>query len=206
VTENKGGREGMNLPNKLTVSRILLTFVFMYFLLSSGFINKILALITFLLASFTDILDGLIAKKRNLITAFGTLMDPIADKILILAAFLSFVEMRLVPAWMAVIIILRELLVTGLRITALGKRRVLSADIGGKHKMVSQTVAVFCILLFLVCREADAGTFAFWSDSFEAGYELIIRALMYITVLFTVISGASYLFRNRGLYRNVKDN
>jgi len=119
----------MTLPDKLTVSRIFLTFVFMFFLFSSGVLAKTLALFTFLLASLTDFLDGFIAKGRNIGTDFGKLMDPIADKILVLAAFLAFVEMRLVPAWMVLIIILREITITGLRIRALARGRVIAISL-----------------------------------------------------------------------------
>jgi len=104
----------VNLPNKLTILRIVLAFVFILFLFIGGLAAKVTALVLFLSASATDILDGYLAKKNNQITDFGKLMDPIADKILIISAFLAFVEMRLIPAWMVVIILFREAAVTGL--------------------------------------------------------------------------------------------
>ncbi|MFC1590596.1 CDP-diacylglycerol--glycerol-3-phosphate 3-phosphatidyltransferase [Candidatus Omnitrophota bacterium] len=194
----------MNLPNKLTISRIILSFVFLLFLFLPGVACKALALFVFLLASFTDVLDGFLAKKKNMVTDFGKLMDPIADKVLILAAFLGFVEMRLIPAWMAVIIVFRELLITGMRVLALSKKKVLPADAGGKHKMISQVLSIFCILLFLIFREAGVEIFKFWNPEVERIFKNTIFALMLITVTLTVISGVSYLIRNRGLYRNVK--
>ena len=97
----------MNLPNKLTILRRALVAVFMFFLFSHGVLAKSLALVTFLAASFTDFLDGYIAKKNNMVTDFGKLMDPIADKILVIAAFAAFVQMQLIEAWMVVIIIAR---------------------------------------------------------------------------------------------------
>ena len=106
----------MNLPNKITLSRIGLAFVFMFFLLSPGIMAKYLALLTFAIASLTDFLDGYLARKRNLENDFGRLMDPIADKILILVAFLAFVEMKVIPGWMVVIVIFRELIITGLNL------------------------------------------------------------------------------------------
>ena len=90
----------MNLPNKITLSRIVLAFIFMFFLFSQGLMAKYLAFFTFCLASLTDIIDGQIARRRKLENDFGRLMDPIADKILVLAAFLAFVEMKIIPAWM----------------------------------------------------------------------------------------------------------
>ncbi|MGB3112317.1 MAG: CDP-diacylglycerol--glycerol-3-phosphate 3-phosphatidyltransferase, partial [Candidatus Omnitrophota bacterium] len=105
----------MNLPNKITLIRIALVFIFMLFLFMKGLTFKILALATFMLAAFSDYLDGFIAKRYGIVSDFGKLMDPIADKILTLAAFLAFVEMKLIPAWMVVIILMRELIITGIR-------------------------------------------------------------------------------------------
>src|SRR3989338_691519 len=194
----------MNLPNKLTISRIILTFVFMLLLFSKGVLPKTFALFIFLLASFTDFLDGFLAKKRNEITDFGKLMDPIADKILVLAAFLAFVEMKLIPAWMVVIIIFREVAITGLRVLALTKDRVIPADDGGKHKTVSQIFAVFVILLFLIFREAGMKVFRFWNGEIEAIYKNAIFILMLVTIILTLISGAAYLVKNREIYINAK--
>ena len=140
----------MNLPNKLTISRIVLTFVFMAFLYTHGILAKTLALFTFLFASLTDALDGYIAKKNNQITDFGKLMDPIADKILVLSAFIAFVVMKIIPSWMVIVIILREIAVTVLRAIALGKGKVIQADGAGKHKTVWQMFVIAVILLFLI--------------------------------------------------------
>lgn len=193
----------MTLPDKLTLSRIFLTFVFMIFLFSAGIPAKVLALFTFLAASFTDFLDGYIAKERNISTDFGKLMDPIADKILVLAAFLAFVEMKLVPAWMVVIIILREIIITGLRILALTKRRVIPADAGGKHKMISQIVSIFTILLFIIFREAGMKVFNFWTGRTEIVYKDAIFIFMLITTVLTLISGMTYLVKNKDIYMSM---
>lgn len=194
----------MNLANQLTVSRIFLTFVFMWFLFSAGVTAKVLALTVFLLASLTDFLDGFIAKSRNMTSDFGRLMDPIADKVLVLAAFLAFVEMKLVPAWMVLVIVLREVSVTGLRIAALGQKKVIPADEGGKHKMVSQILSIFMILLFIIFREAGIKIFGFWTPETERIYRDAIFVLMSVTVVLTVVSGASYLLKNREVYSNAK--
>lgn len=194
------------MPNKLTIFRIFLVAVFMFFLFLRGVPAKILALITFLAASFTDIMDGYIAKKYNMVTDFGRLMDPIADKILVLSAFLAFVEMKLIPAWMVVIIIFRDVVVTGLRMSALAKGKVISADDGGKHKMVSQVFAIVVILFFLIFREAGIKVFNFWNASTEHLYKETIFILMSITTLLTLISGMSYLIKNRGVYFNAKNS
>lgn len=196
----------MNLPNKLTIARIILAFVFILLLFMHGLGAKIAAFVVFLLASFTDLLDGYLAKKNSQITDFGRLMDPIADKILILSAFLAFVEMGLVPAWMVVIILFREVAVTGLRILALNKGRVIPADSGGKHKTVSQVAAILAILLLIIFRAAGPIAPAFWSARTEAIYKESIYALMLITVLLTLISGVSYLVKNREVYAHAKES
>ena len=139
----------MNLPNKLTLSRIVLAIAFVGFVFGHGLIWKVLALVTFAVASLTDLLDGYLAKRNNQLTDFGRLMDPIADKILVLAAFVSFVEMGIIPAWMVIIIIFREVTITGLRIFALSQGKVIAADIGGKHKTVWQMIAICAILIFI---------------------------------------------------------
>lgn len=192
----------MNLANSVTLLRILLTGVFMFFLFAHSFSAKIAALVTFLLASLTDAVDGLLAKRLNQITDFGKLMDPIADKVLILSAFIAFVEMELVPAWMVVIIIFREAVITGLRIMALSKGKVIPADTGGKHKTVSQMLSIIAIITFLVFREGGAAVFGFWDGPFETVYAAAIYWMMSLTVVLTLASGIAYLVKNKEVYRS----
>ena len=194
----------MNLPNKLTVFRIVLAVAFVAFLFSNGLASKTVALFIFLLASLTDLLDGFIAKRNNQITDFGKLMDPIADKILILAALLAFVQMGVVAGWMVVAIIFRDVVITALRLFAFSRGKVIQADGGGKRKTVWQVSTVFFILLFLIFREGGERVFGFWSGQVEAVYEQVIFILMLITVIFTLASGLSYLVRNREVYSNAK--
>jgi len=158
------------------------------------------AAIVFSLASFTDWCDGYVAKKYNLISDFGKLMDPIADKFLILAAFVAFIRMHLVEDWMVVLILGREIFITGLRIFALSKGKVLAAERAGKHKTVSQIVAIFAILSFLILKEYLT-QISFWSDTVEVWWRFGIYVLMLITVALTMISGISYLWGNRKLIR-----
>lgn len=186
----------MNLANKLTISRIILAGIFILFLFIGGAGAKFVALAVFLIASITDYYDGVIARKKSGITDFGKLMDPIADKILILGAFLAFVEMKIIPAWMVMVIIAREFVITGIRVLALSKKRVLSAEIAGKHKTVSQIVAVLSILVFLVIR--DSGFTFRYIEYYTKG----VYVLMLITVLMTVISGVSYMLRNKYVFMN----
>jgi CDP-diacylglycerol--glycerol-3-phosphate 3-phosphatidyltransferase len=170
----------------------------MFFLFGHGVIYKILAFTSFAIAAFTDFLDGYIAKKYGLISDFGKFMDPIADKILILAAFLGFVEMGLVPAWMVIVIIFREFIITGLRLMALRKDKVIEATLAGKHKTVSQMFAIFVILTFIIFREISR-VLKYWTPTIQYYFEIGIFFLMFITVVLTLISGITFLTRNRRL-------
>lgn len=186
----------MNLANRITLLRIVFTFVFMFFLFCQGFLAKLASLAIFIFAALSDFIDGRIAKKKNIVTDFGKLMDPIADKILVLAAFAAFVQMQLIDAWMFVMIISREILITSLRLFALNKGKVLSASRAGKHKTLSQMVVIFFILGFIVLKEAML-TFFTWNPAAEKFFRQGIYILMLITVGLTLYSGISYLWENR---------
>ena len=174
----------------------------MEFIFLNGVIPKMCAFIIFLLACLTDFLDGWLARKRNEISDFGKIMDPVADKVLVLGALLSFVQLQLVPAWMVVLVIIREFLITGMRLFAIRKGVVLAAESAGKHKTVSQMVTIFFILIFLVIRES-AVSFSFWDERFQEGFRSGILVLMSITVIFTLYSGWSYLWQNRKFIRSL---
>lgn len=186
----------MNLANRLTMSRILLTFVFMFFLFCHGLLFKVLSLVTFILAALTDLLDGIIAKRRNMVTDFGRFMDPIADKILVLAAFAAFVQLQLIDAWMFMIIVSREILITSLRLFALNKGKVLSAARAGKHKTVLQMLVIFTILGFILLKEVVLKYYT-WNPAWESVFRQGIFYLMLLTVALTLYSGLSYLWDNR---------
>jgi CDP-diacylglycerol--glycerol-3-phosphate 3-phosphatidyltransferase len=170
----------------------------MFFIFLKGLFFKFVALLIFIVACWTDYYDGKLAFKLNVVSDFGKLMDPIADKILIVAAFLSFVQMQIIPAWMVVIIILREFLITGLRLFALGKGKVIAASKQAKHKTVSQMVTIFFILGFLILKEILI-KFSFWNQTLAASFQLLIYISMFITVILTVISGMAYFWQNRKL-------
>src|SRR3989442_8668732 len=139
----------MNLPNKLTVSRFVLTLAFLLAMFSPIPFHEREAQSFFLAASLTDYFDGMIARRDKLVTNFGILMDPLADKILVCSAFIAFVGRDLVPAWMVVIIVARELAITGLRLVAASKNVVLAAEGYGKHKTVSQIIAIVSLLVLV---------------------------------------------------------
>jgi len=194
----------MNLPNKLTVSRFALTAFFLWALFSTIPFHNTLALVLFSMAGATDFLDGRIARRRGLITNFGILMDPLADKILICSAFVAFVEsthlnpgaLVKVAAWMVIVIVARELTITGLRLLAASKNIVLAAENFGKHKAVSQIVAINALLVLDACNEWPAALqkfFLSWVPPFA-------EIMLWVAVALTVASGAIYLWRNRAIY------
>jgi CDP-diacylglycerol--glycerol-3-phosphate 3-phosphatidyltransferase len=181
--------------------RVLLTFVFIFFLLFPfkgdwSLWAKVLSLVIFIVAALSDFLDGFIAHRKNMITDFGRLMDPIADKILVLAAFIGFVQLQLIDAWMFLIIVSREILITSLRLFALNKGKVLSAARAGKHKTVSQMSVILLILGFIVLKEAML-TYSTWNPGWEKVFRQAIFILMLFTVGLTLYSGLSYLWENR---------
>ena len=192
----------MNIANKITMLRIVLTFVFMIFLSLQGLWAKIISLSVFLIAALSDFLDGRIAHKKNIVTDFGKLMDPIADKILVLAAFAAFVQMRLIKDWMFMIIISREILITSLRLFALNKGKVLSAGKIGKHKTLSQMIIIFFILGFIVFREVRLAYFT-WNPAWDSLFNFSINIIMWFIVILTTYSGFSYLWENRKIITNI---
>lgn len=186
----------MNIANKLTMLRIVLTFVFMFFLFAQGLWAKVISLAIFIFAALSDFFDGRIAQRNNMVTDFGKLMDPIADKILVLAAFAAFVQMQLIEAWMFVIIVSREILITSLRLFALNKGKVLSATRAGKHKTLSQMLVILSMLIFIVSKEVRLKFFD-WNPAWEKLFRNGIYVLMLFTVGLTLYSGLSYLWENR---------
>ena len=185
----------MNLPNFLTILRVLLTIGFVILLTRSGWVPIFFATLIFMIASFTDFYDGYYAKKYNLISDFGKIMDPIADKFLILAAFFIFVLMEIIAQWMFYIIFAREFIVTGSRILAMKKGKILAAERAGKYKTLLQSFAVFIILIFILLQKA--GLTLYWTEAFKSLWFIGIYILMLLTVSLTLFSGISYLWHNR---------
>jgi CDP-diacylglycerol--glycerol-3-phosphate 3-phosphatidyltransferase len=196
----------VNLPNKLTVSRFAMTALFLWCVFTEFPFHHTLGLVLFCLAGVTDYLDGHIARARNLITNFGILMDPLADKILTCSAFIAFVESThlnehapvKLAAWMVVIIVARELAITGLRLLAASKNVILAAERYGKHKTAWQLTSIITLLVVDALNEWPAWLqhfflFRGWSYAFAV-------FSLWITVTLTAVSGLIYLWRNRTLY------
>ena len=175
---------------------MLLTLAFLVVLFSRIPYHETIALVFFSIASLTDYYDGKIARRDKMITDFGILMDPLADKILICSAFIAFLGRQYIEAWMVVIVVARELIITGLRLLAASKQVILSAERFGKHKTISQIVAIIAILVLHSYPQWGnwaTGVFAFWVPSVEA-------ASKYVAVALTAISGGLYMWYNRQLY------
>ena len=180
----------MNLPNKLTLFRIFLIPVFIIVMMMNIPSKFLIACIIFIVASITDAMDGHIARKYNLVTDFGKFMDPLADKLLVIAALTSMIEFKLVAAWMVFIIVARELTVSILRAIAAADGKVIAASGGGKLKTISQMVAIIVLLL---------------GEQFNNGTLLILGSIcILIATLLTLYSGIEYLVKNKEVFMNSK--
>lgn len=182
----------MTLPTKITVLRMFLTVFTMGLLFASGPHAKLGALALFLIAGFTDWLDGFLARRWNQRTPLGALLDPIADKILVLGLFLAFVQLALIPAWMVLVIAAREFLITGVRLVAASRHIVLSAEKEGKHKTVWQMLTISMILLSLALDES----FGLPPESRRLLDGLVLGCL-WVTMILTVASGTMFFWRHR---------
>lgn len=186
----------MNLPNKLTVLRMIMVPFFVLFLLWDSIpLHYLWALIIFSVASFTDCLDGYIARKHNLVTNFGKFLDPLADKVLVLSAMIAFIELGFSSSVVVIIVIAREFLVTSLRLVAAGEGVVIAASIYGKIKTISQMFSIVAILLLAAINEITP---------ISVDIMLISNVLMWITAAIALVSGFDYLWKNRGCINSSK--
>ena len=190
----------MNLPNKLTLWRIILVPFFVAALLIPFPLHTIVALVLFIAASITDMLDGRIARKRNLITDFGKFADPLADKILVLAALLCFVQNGWCDCIAVIIVLFREFTVTSIRLIAAAKGEVIAANIWGKVKTVTQLVAIITILVFRAAYDIIVPLLPQLPDSITAGINQWLflggETLIWISTVFAIISGVIYVKQN----------
>ena len=175
----------MNLPNKLTMARVILIPFFVFFLLVpvAGEYSRYIALAIFIVASLTDLLDGKIARKYNLVTNFGKFMDPLADKLLVCSALICFIEMDLLPAWIVLIIIAREFIISGFRLVASDNGVVIAASYWGKFKTTSQMIMIILLIAQI------------------PGFDLLEQAFIYIALVLTVVSLIDYLVKNKDVLK-----
>ena len=179
----------MNLPNRLTMMRVCMIPVIVALIMAGGRACGLIAVLLFATASFTDFLDGHIARSRGLVTDFGKFMDPIADKLLVTAVMIMMVERGLMAGWILVIFVAREFIVSGLRLVAAGKGTVLAAGKLGKLKTATQMAA---LIVSLTCYYAMDGAPLEWM-------QILSNALIYLALIFSVWSGTDYLVRNRSV-------
>ena len=191
----------MNLPNKLTIFRVILIVPFVVLLLGGNagwFGNNVLipnvaALVIFIVASLTDLADGKIARKYNLVTNFGKFMDPLADKLLVCSALIALVEMGRIPSWVVIIIIAREFIISGFRLIASDNGVVIAASYWGKFKTTFQMVMV-CLMLVNV-----PGGISWWP-----WLNVLTQVIMWIALVLTVVSLVDYLIKNKGVLKEQK--
>ncbi|MGP1570087.1 MAG: CDP-diacylglycerol--glycerol-3-phosphate 3-phosphatidyltransferase [Eubacteriales bacterium] len=179
----------MNLPNQLTMARIFAVPFFVIAYMKEMFL---VAFVIFILASITDMLDGKIARKYNLITNFGKIMDPLADKILVYAAFCLMVENQTIPSFMLIVILAREFLVSGIRTVAAVEGVVIAAAMSGKIKTVLQMIAVPLLLMINIPQLAD-----FYKVIYYAAY-----GFLWASFVMTIVSGIEYAYSNRSVFLN----
>lgn len=178
----------MNLPNKLTILRVIMIPVFVLFMLTGlgGAASKWIALALFIIASLTDLLDGYLARKHNLVTNFGKFMDPLADKLLVCAAMICLVENGQLPSWIVIVIISREFIISGFRLIASDNGVVIAASYWGKFKTVFQMIMI-CMMI------ADIAVFS-----------ILTKIIMWIALILTVVSLIDYLIKNKDVIREQK--
>ena len=199
----------MNTPNKLTTIRIIMAPIFMAILL----INKIphnylIALLFFIVASITDLIDGRLARKNHQVTTYGKFLDPVADKILVLSALMGFVQLDITSAWVPLIVVTREFIVTSVRLLASAQGNVIAANIWGKVKTVIQLVAIIAIIAFKAIREILVSLDFSAIVDILYWYDVVIpvtsKVLLWLSVVITAWSGIVYVWQNRKYINTTK--
>ncbi len=183
----------MNLPNKITLFRVFLIPVFLVFLLVNGIpAGKWIALGVFIIASLSDMADGKIARKYNLITDFGKFMDPLADKLLTCSAMIALISLGKIPSWVVIIIIAREFTISGFRLIAADNGHVIAANMWGKVKTTVQ-MAMVIYLIFITAAELS-----------DKPFVIIANILIYLSMILTVISLVTYILANKDVIKSYK--
>lgn len=190
----------LNLPNSITLGRLVLTAVFMIAVTISGSVAYVVGLIAFVLATISDWLDGYLARKMNLVTSLGKLLDPLADKILVASAFVFFTSRDLCPAWVTAVIIGREFLVTGLRQIAIEKGEVMAADHLGKWKTTFQlTFGITCMVWLIMEPHSGMWEWLRWLSHPE---HILFKISLWGALILTLLSGVNYFLKAKHLLRD----
>lgn len=184
----------MNLPNKLTILRLVFIPFYVFFLMTDYFsFTSHVALVIFMLASFTDTLDGIIARKYNMVTDFGKFADPLADKILVVSGMICFVALGRLPFWVCIVILAREFAVSGFRLVLASKGTVVAASYWGKFKTGFQMGMISLMTFDMQRLVIEKG----WSPDVWNVYHIITMVTMYIALALTIISMVDYFYKNR---------
>lgn len=179
----------MNLPNKITIFRVCMIPVFLIFMLVPNIpYGNYIAVAVFAIACLSDALDGYLARKHNLVTNFGKFMDPLADKLLVCSALICFVELSYMPAWIVIVIIAREFIISGFRLIASDNGVVIAASYWGKFKTIAQMIT--CILLIVQLPFA-------W-------IEVVEQIFIWLSLILTVVSLCEYIWKNRNVLKETK--
>lgn len=202
----------MNLPNKLTLSRVIMVpfFVFFILLVPKHLYFKWIALAIFIIASLTDLLDGKIARKYNLVTNFGKFMDPLADKLLVCSALIAMSALGVIPAWITIVIIAREFIISGFRLIAAEKGVVIAASMWGKWKTTFQMV-MLCVQMVVMDQyptvnahlEMDPIGTLYKIPPVYIGLIIVGIITMYIALILTIVSLVDYLLKNKDVLKDV---
>lgn len=199
----------MNLPNKLTLSRVIMVPFFVVFILlvPQYLYFKWIALAIFIIASLTDLLDGKIARKYNLVTNFGKFMDPLADKLLVCSALIAMSSLGVIPAWITIVIIAREFIISGFRLIAAEKGVVIAASMWGKWKTTFQMV-MLCVQMVVMDQYVsvngnNAANGLYVVTPFYQVLMMIGSITMYIALILTVVSLIDYLLKNKDVLKDV---
>ncbi len=210
MSDEKQKREKMNLPNKLTIFRVILIVPFVILLLGycegwpwfkalfgeNGYVAECIALAVFIIASLTDLLDGKIARKYHLVTNFGKFMDPLADKLLVCSAMIILIQMGRIPSWIVVIIISREFIISGFRLIASDKGVVIAASYWGKFKTTFQMIMI-CLMIV-----RDVPVFANLGGGKAFG--IVTDVITWIALALTIISLLDYVIKNKDVMKDTK--
>lgn len=194
----------MNLPNALTIFRVILTPIFIYLLFSSSTYSNFYALIIFILASVTDAFDGYYARKYNIETEFGNFLDPLADKILVSSAFISFYFLDLIELWMVVVILSRDFFITCLRIVMKKNGQSLKTSRIAKSKTAVQLILIIFILIFLAVEKMEASMFSLFGNIILE-YNIVYNAT-FIVSIFTFYTGFRYFQNNYDIIKKIVVN
>ena len=194
----------MNLPNALTIFRVILTPIFIYLLFNSSMYSNLYALIIFILASVTDAFDGYYARKYNIETEFGNFLDPLADKILVSSAFISFYLLDLIELWMVVVILSRDFFITCLRIVMKKNGQSLKTSRIAKSKTAVQLILIIFILIFLALEKMEASMFSLFGNIILE-YNIVYNAT-FIVSIFTFYTGFRYFQNNYDIIKKIVVN